>query len=249
MNQLVSFLDIVGVWWPHLSSFGGCRSSWFSATSSVLPSESITKQGASCVTLPCSLSRWHRTRATCSLLGCLLYFLHEAHWAFSHLCPTHKSWSPCLFQCFSLAPESTQVWPYLTVGQIEEVSLIHCIWLEKLVTSSDIFWFPYAHLDVSSCFLIPKIWPERIYDDANFWPHSAFFSSPNLSGNIPPLPDCCMLLLLLSRFSHVPTLCDPIDGSPPGSPVPGILQARTLERIAISFSNAWKWSCSVVFDS
>ena len=37
------------------------------------------------------------------------------------------------------------------------------------------------------------------------------------------------------------TLCDPIDGSPPGSPVPGILQARTLEGVAISFSNAWKW--------
>ena len=35
-----------------------------------------------------------------------------------------------------------------------------------------------------------------------------------------------------------PTLCDPIDGSPPGSPVPGILQARTLEWLAISFSNA-----------
>ena len=38
-----------------------------------------------------------------------------------------------------------------------------------------------------------------------------------------------------------PTLCDPRDGSPPGSPVPGILQARTLEWVAISFSNAWKW--------
>ena len=38
-----------------------------------------------------------------------------------------------------------------------------------------------------------------------------------------------------------PTLCDPIDGSPPGSPVPGILQARTLDWVAISFSNAWKW--------
>ena len=38
-----------------------------------------------------------------------------------------------------------------------------------------------------------------------------------------------------------PTLCDPIDGSPPGSPIPGILQARTPEWFAISFSNAWKW--------
>ena len=42
-----------------------------------------------------------------------------------------------------------------------------------------------------------------------------------------------------------PTLCDPIDGSPPGSPVPGILQARTLEWVAISFSNAWKWEVKV----
>ena len=38
-----------------------------------------------------------------------------------------------------------------------------------------------------------------------------------------------------------PTLCDPMDGSPPGSPIPWILQARTLEWVAISFSNAWKW--------
>ena len=42
-----------------------------------------------------------------------------------------------------------------------------------------------------------------------------------------------------------PTLCDPIDGSPPGSPVPGILQATTLEWVAISFSNAWKWKVKV----
>ena len=41
------------------------------------------------------------------------------------------------------------------------------------------------------------------------------------------------------------TLCDPIDGSPPGSPVPGTLQARTLEWFAISFSNAWKWKVKV----
>ena len=41
------------------------------------------------------------------------------------------------------------------------------------------------------------------------------------------------------------TLCDLRDGSPPGSPVPGILQARTLEWVAISFSNAWKWKVKV----
>ena len=46
-----------------------------------------------------------------------------------------------------------------------------------------------------------------------------------------------------------PTLCDPIDGSPSGSPIAGILQARILEWFAISFSSAWKWSCSVVSNS
>ena len=42
-----------------------------------------------------------------------------------------------------------------------------------------------------------------------------------------------------------PTLCDHIDSSPPGCPIPGILQARTLEWVAISFSNAWKWKVKV----
>ena len=42
-----------------------------------------------------------------------------------------------------------------------------------------------------------------------------------------------------------PTLCDPIDGSPLGSSVPGILQARIVEWVAISFSNAWKWKVKV----
>jgi len=45
-------------------------------------------------------------------------------------------------------------------------------------------------------------------------------------------------LLVANSLQSYPTLCDPIDGSPPGSPIPGILQARTLEWVAISFSNA-----------
>ena len=62
--------------------------------------------------------------------------------------------------------------------------------------------------------------------------------SQNISHHLP--------LLLLSRFSRV-RLCEPIDGSPPGSPIPGILQARTLEWVAISFSNASKWKVKVKF--
>ena len=60
------------------------------------------------------------------------------------------------------------------------------------------------------------------------------------------------ILLLLSRFSRV-RLCDPIDGSPPGSLIPGILQARTLNGLSfpslVQESEKWKWSCSVVPDS
>ena len=54
-----------------------------------------------------------------------------------------------------------------------------------------------------------------------------------------------LMLLLLSCFSRVLTLCDPVDSSPPGSPIPGILQARILEWVAISSSNAWKWKMKV----
>ena len=54
---------------------------------------------------------------------------------------------------------------------------------------------------------------------------------------------CC--LLLAKSLQSCPTLCNPIDGSPPGSPVSGILQARTLEWVAISFSSASKWKVKV----
>ena len=63
--------------------------------------------------------------------------------------------------------------------------------------------------------------------------HPSDFGSHLLTKALPDL----LLLLLLSHFSCV-QLCDPRDDSPPGSPIPGILQARTLEWVAISFSNA-----------
>ena len=58
---------------------------------------------------------------------------------------------------------------------------------------------------------------------------------------------CCYVTAAAAAklFQSCPTLCDPRDGSSPGSPVPGILQARTLEWVAISFSNAWKWKVKV----
>ena len=63
-----------------------------------------------------------------------------------------------------------------------------------------------------------------------------------------PMPSFNILLMLAAAAKSLQsclTLCHPRDGSPPGSPVSGILQARTLEWVAISFSNAWKWKVKV----
>ena len=65
---------------------------------------------------------------------------------------------------------------------------------------------------------------------------------PSLENHIAAAAAAAAAAKSLQSFA---TPCDSIDGSPPGSPVPGILQARTLERVAISFSNAWKWKVRV----
>ena len=75
-------------------------------------------------------------------------------------------------------------------------------------------WFGFSHIWI--LWLAKKSWALK------YWTLSSFAAS---------LQSC-------------PTLCNPIDSSPPGSPFPGILQARTLEWVAISFSNAWKWKWS-----
>ena len=66
---------------------------------------------------------------------------------------------------------------------------------------------------------------------------------PDFSVSYSLLP--CCLAAAAKLLQSCPTLCNPIDGSPPGFPVPEILQERTLEWVAISFSNAWKWKVKV----
>ena len=84
--------------------------------------------------------------------------------------------------------------------------------------------FPGRNTGVDCHFLLQGIFPTQ---------------GSNLQADSLPL-----LLLLLSCFSRV-RLCNPTDGSLPRSPTPGILQARTLEWVAICFSNAWKWKVKV----
>ena len=66
-----------------------------------------------------------------------------------------------------------------------------------------------------------------------------------LQDQIYPWPIRILTAAAAKSLQSCLTLCNPIDGSPQGSPVPGILQARTLEWVAVSFSNAWKWKVKV----
>ena len=94
--------------------------------------------------------------------------------------------------------------------------------------------------------LLPSVFPSiRVFSNESAllirWPKYLSFSfsispSTEYSGSA---------TATAKSLQSCPTLCDPIDGSPPGSPVPGFLQARTLEWVAISFSNAWKWKVKV----
>ena len=92
------------------------------------------------------------------------------------------------------------------------------------------FWMPTAHQPLHKCHCSQLPLFPLFYWWLSFLLFSIFIS---------PAAAAAKLLQSCS------TLCDPIDGSPLGSPVPGILQARTLEWVAISFSNAWKWKVKV----
>ena len=80
-----------------------------------------------------------------------------------------------------------------------------------------------------------KLNQKKIFKQTNIWAKSLRYC------RIPAAAAAAAAKLLQS----CPTLCNPIDGRPPGSPVPGILQARTLEWVAISFSNTWRWKVKV----
>ena len=110
---------------------------------------------------------------------------------------------------------------------MEAYSTVPGIRLSLLPTSPPLFRLSLCpDFDTLSQLRSPLPWHRHLYSIFHF------------------LTTVLLLLLLLSRFSCV-RLCDPIDGSPPGSPIPGILQARTLEWVAISFSNAWKGKVQV----
>ena len=100
---------------------------------------------------------------------------------------------------------------------------------------------PYIHLRDP-----PELW--KVWDSTLLLLLLSCFSRVRLYDGSPPGSEYSLYAAAAAAAKSIqscPTLCDPIDGSPPGSPTPGILQARTLEWVAISFSNAWKWKVKV----
>ena len=85
-----------------------------------------------------------------------------------------------------------------------------------------------------------------VYSDTVFYIiRSSRFWFPASSKTLPDPTSLSFLAAAAKSLRLRQTLCNPIEGSPSGSPVPGILQARTLEWVAISFSNSWKWKVKV----
>ena len=80
---------------------------------------------------------------------------------------------------------------------------------------------------------------------ARYQHHLGAWNSANSQNYCRPTYPEALAAAAAKSLQSCPTLCDPIDGSSPGSPVPGILQGRTLEWVATSFSNAWKWKVKV----
>ena len=117
-------------------------------------------------------------------------------------------------------------------------------------TSSDHVLTSFCEREVKVTQSCPTLWdPSSPGENTGVGSLSHLQGIFSIQGVNPGLPNCRRVLYQLSHKGS-PTilewvLCDPIDGNPPGSPISGILQARTLEWVTISFSNAWKWKVKV----
>ena len=92
---------------------------------------------------------------------------------------------------------------------------------------------------------VPRSFPRRSRQESLIFTKYVPDVSRKTNTTWPHSPELTKAAADAKLFQSCLTVCDPIDGSPPGSAIPGILQARTLERVAISFSSAWKWKAKV----
>ena len=144
--------------------------------------------------------------------------------------------------------------PKLLRSPLDQTSLGHCsesVFLTQDFYSHFSFFFRLCFLEsaldlifAQNLFLMCHLPPAQAWNfqaqSIESWLNSPFFNCLYPSHVFPGGTGAAA-----KSLQSCPTLCNPTDGSPPGSAVPGILQARTLEWVAISFSNAWKWKVKV----
>jgi len=154
-------------------------------------------------------------------------------------CPTLRNLMDCSTPGF---PVHHQL-PEFTQTHVHWVSdAIHLILCCPLLLPPSIFPSIRVFSNESVlCIRWPKYWSFSFsISPSNEYSGLIFFSIDAGKREMVWLGMCAAAAAAAKSLQSCPTLCNPMDGSPPGSPVPGILQARTLEWVAISFSNAWK---------
>ena len=178
----------------------------------------------------CHLDYHHARSIHCNSLGCVTYFCYLPLPSVFSAYIVMLSDYPWIISFFHWKPSLA---PYYTWNKTETP---WCGWLIHTISDPCQHYWPHLALlllfsvhysDLLPLFLI------MLVTASDLW--LLFSVSATLFWVIFVAAAAAKLL------QSCPTLCDPIDGSPLGSPVPGILQARTLEWVAISFSNAWKW--------
>ena len=138
-------------------------------------------------------------------------------------------------------------------------SCLHCQWFPEKSLNVYVPQFPLQNRSWSGMDYIEKYAGEcfhlcrhprcslviSIVFTCKYWHDVISDGKRDIKGPLKHIKDPAAAAAAAKLLQLCPTLCDPRDGSSPGSPISGILQARTLEWVAISFSNAWKWKVKV----
>ena len=146
----------------------------------------------------------------------------------------NRKWGGGLIFCVWTRHYQTQAWKCLKV-LCEILTLSRVINLRKYFSTFECMLSHFSHV-----WLFATLWTVAHQAPLSHFLFQGIFPIQGLIW-ISFIANAAAAKLLQSCL----TLCDPIDGSPPGSPIPGILQARTLEWVSISFSKAWKWKVKV----
>ena len=155
-----------------------------------------------------------------------------------------SSFNCCFLTRIQISQETGQVVWYSHLFQnFPQFIVIHTIKGLGIVNKAeiDVFWNSLAFSMIQLMFAIWSLVPLPFLKPAWTSGSSKFMYCWSLAWRILSIILLACAAAAAKSLQLCLTLCDPIDGSPPGFPIPGILQARTLEWVAIFFSNAWKW--------